>query len=197
MQPAIRENRADQLVSDLRNRNQTRKFLITDMNSALAEQRQPGHENCISCHKCIRLNRNPILFKYSKQMKSTYSSNHIQNRDGEKSESPPRTAAYNMTKMMQEVKVPYSPPNNHITAYQNNFLNRKGTEEVGSLTPTGHNPEPRRKAPKGDLDTIANVPLPFYAKTSNEMAMIDYGRLPTPNKRTHPKLTTGFGRFYG
>ena len=42
------------------------------------------------------------------------------------------------------------------------------------------------------------MPAKFHsAGTSNLMTYTVPPRLPTPNKRAQPKLTTGFGKFYG
>ena len=187
-----RRGHPDNLVSDVRNNNQTRKFLKTNMKDYLTGTQI--HENCISCAKCIALKRKPLAFKYGKNIGSTYESM----KSNEISFSPARSKVFNIGSLRQEFKVPYSPPSQMVSVYGNNFYNRDGKSELGSPDEKGNPSQPRRPAPTGDLDYARGVHLKFSGVSTNESAYIgNVGRLPTPNKRNYNNLTVGFGRFYG
>ena len=52
--------------------------------------------------------------------------------------------------------MPYEPPRSFATHYNDSFINRKGSDDVGALTKEGHLTQVRRKAPKGEVESAAN-----------------------------------------
>lgn len=150
--------------------------------------------------------RAPIQFKYSKHvMQSVYSSEYLNpslSRDGSNSPTPQkRTKPFNKGCERQALLMPFNPPRNFSTIYTENFLNRKGSDEVGALTKNGYVSQPRRKAPKPEIEHHTPEGAKYKNKlqdeTTNQMTFIAHQRLPTPNIKERPKITTGYGTFYG
>ena len=94
----------------------------------------------------------PVQFKYSPSMKSSYAAMHDRQKRGASTQlmtTDPRVKAHNIGHLKKELKVPFNPPHFLSTAYNEKFVDKKGSEEVGALTFEGFSPEPRRARPIG------------------------------------------------
>ena len=110
----------------------------------------------------------------------------------------PRDKGLNRGTIRQEVKVPYSPPQNYDTIYSDQFADRKGSEEVGASTKDGFSTQPTVKAPKGMFENDrGEIKVRMSSGTSNNLNYQAYKKLPEANMRKYVNLTTGFGKFYG
>ena len=74
-------------------------------------------------------------------MQTTYSSEYMDHKSQESSRSPVREnktgKPWNVSVAREQLKVPFEPPRNFSTIYNQSFANRKGSEEVGALTKDG------------------------------------------------------------
>jgi len=82
----------------------------------------------------------------------------------------PTNMRLNRGDIRKEVKVPYSPPHRFETIYNDNFADKKGSEEVGALSKEGNTTQPIRKAPKGQYEDMkGDIKVKLASGTSNAM----------------------------